>query len=163
MHGPVVRRKVSYSLLQSYLYIYILGLPDYPPNLHITSYGSYHKLSWNPPFSLDITDVDPDISGYTICTNVSDRCLNTTENVLRFPNLCMPVEFTVSANNIVGQGVKGAIVYQPPYHESANPTYPKMTSLFEVESSISVSGDVLIEGITFKHQVNLLTLTNYQI
>ena len=55
-----------------------------------------------------MSGVDPDISTYTICNNITGYCSNTsdgsgvTEYV--FPSVCVPVEFRVSAVNGAGQG-----------------------------------------------------------
>ena len=74
------------------------------------------RLQWSPPFTLDITDTDPDISEYivhvrNINTNQSLE-VNTTELQFNFtglpgenkPNPCHIYTFSVSAVNVVGEG-----------------------------------------------------------
>ena len=68
------------------------------------------RLSWEEPFSLDITDVDPDIECFNVCyslVNVSAEksqctCVNQTEHT--FLNVNIPLRFIVSAVNVVGVG-----------------------------------------------------------
>ena len=86
--------------------------------------GSYlQRLTWDPPSTLNITAVEPDISSYIVCSNISTEC--TTINVtdagsnssdLRkhvFPNLRAYINFIVTAVNIVGDGESISIVYEP--------------------------------------------------
>ena len=74
------------------------------------------KLVWSAPFTLDVSGVDPDISTYTICNNITGyyTCSNTsgsgvTEHV--FPSVCGFLEFRVSAVNGAGQGNESSVVY----------------------------------------------------
>ena len=69
-------------------------------------------LSWDPPFTLDITNVDPDIPGYTVSitnnnTNVTSE-RNVTEPEFLFQeegyDPCHVYLFRVSAWNPVGVG-----------------------------------------------------------
>ena len=95
--------------------------------LHLNSSGNYHQhLTWDAPSTLNITAVEPDISSYIVCSNISTEC--TTINVtvaggdssdLRqytFLNLRAYINFTVTAVNIVGDGESASIVYQPCEH-----------------------------------------------
>ena len=96
-------------------------------DLHITPFGNYHQcLTWDPPSTLNITAVEPDISSYIVCSNISDQCstINVTEvgddsSDLRqytFPNQTAYINFTVTAVNIVGDGESASIVYEPCEH-----------------------------------------------
>ena len=70
-----------------------------------------------------ITAVEPDISSYIVCTNISTECttIDVTEaggdsSGLRhyvFPNLRAYINFTVRAVNIVGVGESTSVVYKP--------------------------------------------------
>ena len=74
-------------------------------------------LRWNAPFSLNITNVDPDISNYTVfITNLNtsrngSETVAGTETEFVFTNLpgedqnpCHVYAFTVTAMNLVGEG-----------------------------------------------------------
>ena len=97
------------------------------PNLQITPFGTYHQhLKWDAPATLNITEVEPDISSYIVCSNISTECttINVTEaggdsQDLRqyiFPNLRAYINFTVTAVNILGDGERTSIVYEPCEH-----------------------------------------------
>ena len=92
--------------------------------LQINSLGNYHhNLTWDPPSTLNITAVEPDISSYIVCSNISTEC--TTINVTKaggdfqdlrqytFLNLRAYINFTVTAVNIVGNGESASIVSEP--------------------------------------------------
>ena len=95
----------------------IQGLLDAPSNLILSEddnqHGIMRRLSWVEPFSLDITDVNPDIKCYNVCYRLVSvpveadsksqcTCVNQTEYT--FLNISVPLLFTVSAINIVGEG-----------------------------------------------------------
>ena len=93
--------------------------------LQITPSGNYHqRLTWNPPSTLNITAVEPDISSYIVCSNISTECttINVTEpggdsfHQYIFPNLRAYTNFAVTAVNIVGNGESASIVYEPCEH-----------------------------------------------
>ena len=78
--------------------------------------GNIH-LSWIPPFTLDLTNVEPDLQYLLQVINISDRnnpaaipcieCpLNETEYefTLANPNPCNTFEFSVAAKNGAGLG-----------------------------------------------------------
>ena len=90
----------------------IQGLLDAPSNVMLSEADNQHmhmRLSWEEPFSLDITDVDPDIECYNVCyslVNVSAEksqctCVNQTEYT--FLCVSVPLLFTVSAVNVVSR------------------------------------------------------------
>jgi hypothetical protein len=71
------------------------------------------QFSWSPPFSLDITDVDPDISHYLVTVinmeDGSEDSLTTTETELVLQSEeCTLTEYQVeiAAVNVVGVGEK---------------------------------------------------------
>ena len=78
-------------------------------------------LRWDPPLTLDITDEDPDILGYTIyCRNLDTgmiEAVNVTEPEFIFtgmqgedPNPCHEYEFRVSAWNVVGESENSTVL-----------------------------------------------------
>ena len=83
--------------------------------------ASHSRLFWETPESLNITDIDPDISNYRICTNLSEVCINTTDLEYIFPNVRIPIEFSVTAINVVGESNASIAVYEP-----CDPTTGKM-------------------------------------
>ena len=96
-------------------------------DLQIISFGSYHQhLKWDPPSTLNITAVEPDIFGYIVQNNISTDC--TTIDVRRtgrdssdlrqytFPNLKAYINFTVTPVNIVGDGESSSVLYKPCEH-----------------------------------------------
>ena len=90
------------------------GILAPPFNLTIAVDDLSHKrLSWEPPASLNLTDIEPDISGYRICTNLTDVCINTTELEYVFPNLRIPIQFSVTAVNVVGESNAGVALHEP--------------------------------------------------
>ena len=97
------------------------------PNLQITPFQSYHqRLTWSAPSTLNITAVEPDISSYTVCNNISTECSTMDVTVAggdssdvrqyTFLNLRAYINFTVTAVNIVGDGESASILYRPCEH-----------------------------------------------
>ena len=99
------------------------------PGLQITplEIGSYlQRLTWDAPSTLNITAVEPDISSYIVCSNISTEC--TTIDMAeaggdsqdlrqhKFLNLRAYINFTVTAVNIVGGGESASIVTEPCEH-----------------------------------------------
>lgn len=78
-------------------------------------------LDWDTPFTLDIRDVDPDISGY--CVSVvnstssavlhSECGINRTEYTYPTPpdSGCHDHVITVTPMNVVGRGKQNTILY----------------------------------------------------
>ena len=81
------------------------------------------KLTWTRPFALDITDVDPDISSYTVyitntntsntgtvsVTELDENGVVETEYIFtglpgEDPDSCHVYQFSISAWNVVGEG-----------------------------------------------------------
>ena len=75
-------------------------------------------LYWNPPFTLDITNVDPDIPGYTVSITNNNTDLtkdwNVTEPEFLFQeeghDPCHVYLFRVRAWNPVGVGKKSDVI-----------------------------------------------------
>ena len=90
----------------------IQGLLDAPSNLMLSEANNQHAimrtLSWDEPFSLDITDVEPDISHYRVCYSLvsasKSQCVLVNQTEFTFLHVNVPLLFTVSAVNVVGEG-----------------------------------------------------------
>ena len=76
------------------------------------------RLYWNPPFTLDITNVDPDISGYTVSITNNNTKVTREKNVTKpeflfQEDLCdVYYSFSVRAWNLVGKGEKSDKMYE---------------------------------------------------
>jgi len=88
------------------------------------SHDAYHqRLTWNPPPTLNITAVEPDISGYVVCDDITTTCTHIdmresgggSHNLPAYilPNLRVNITFTVIAVNIVGDGESTNETYLP--------------------------------------------------
>ena len=95
----------------------VQGLLEAPPNLTFlgTNDQCMRRISWGEPFSLDITDIEPDISHYNVCYSLRNadksRCLYVNQTEFSFLNVSAPLLFTVSAVNVVGEGNASSIFY----------------------------------------------------
>ena len=97
------------SLMQS-----LTGLLEAPATELAAVNASYLSFSWTPPFSLDIPDSNPDILFYSFSETLSPSTGNISEpQSLVFPVLATPVEFSVTAWNIVGEGATASATHQP--------------------------------------------------
>ena len=94
----------------------VQGVLSPPSNLEIANVNSrFRSLSWNPPFTLNITDQDPDISNYRVCFNFSSDaqdCVVTTMTLYRFVNVRLSLDFFVTAINIVGESAQSHVLHQ---------------------------------------------------
>ena len=130
------------------------------PNLQTIPSGNYHqRLTWDPPSTLNITAVEPDISSYIVCSNISTACttINVTEaggdsqDFLQymFPNMRAYINFTVTAVNIVGDGESTNVVTEPCKHAvGSNGAFSDQTLQavvsFDSESRPSLSVEVMV-------------------
>ncbi len=82
------------------------------------------SFTWTPPFSLDISGVDPDITGYcvgvvnsTSSLAIHSQCgiTDTQYNYTVSPNdtVCDTYTFTVTPVNIVGNGTSASVILPP--------------------------------------------------
>ena len=95
----------------------ISGLADPPSTVSVSNSNSLNQvLSWDAPFTLDITDVVDDII-YRVCNNITNTCVDTTNTIYVFPTTCDPVAFDVSACNPVGCSDNATVVFYPDYVE----------------------------------------------
>lgn len=88
------------------------------PGLEISAAASrlnFNRLSWQPPFTLNINNQEPDIIGYEVCYNHSltaQICIMTENNTLfDFLKIRFPLEFLVTAINIAGRSIASRIVH----------------------------------------------------
>ena len=97
----------------------VQGLLDAPSNLMLSEADNQHmrRLTWDEPFSLDITDVDPDIECYNVCYRLVNETVKNSQctcvNQAEYTHLCVgvPLLFTVSAINLVGEGGATSILH----------------------------------------------------
>ena len=88
----------------------IQGLLDAPSNLMLSEADNQHmrRLSWDEPFSLDITDIEPDINLYKVCYSlvnaIKSHCVLVNQTEFTFPYVNVPLLFTVSVVNVIGEG-----------------------------------------------------------
>ena len=130
------------------------------PGLQIIPSGSYHQhLTWDPPPTLNITAVEPDISSYIVCSNISTECTTIdvteaggNEDTLRqhtFLNLRAYIKFTVMAVNIVGNGKSNSIVPEPcgyPVERLSDQTLLAVVS-FDSENTPSLSIELTVSTL----------------
>ena len=93
------------------------------PNVTSVSYNrSHNQVVWEEPFTLNITDVEPDIFNYTICTSFPSftstdtfhiRCINKTKANIIIPKFFVNVSLTISAWNIVGESNRVDCIIEP--------------------------------------------------
>ena len=91
----------------------IQGLLGAPPNTVISESndGLTRTLSWDAPSTL------LDIESYQVCSNLADdlTCVSVNSSEKReltFSNVAVPLLFTVTAANVVGQGNASSVVHQ---------------------------------------------------
>ena len=128
----------------------------------LTHLETITSITWDPPSTLNITAVEPDISRYIVCSNISTECttINVTEasgdsHDLRqytFLNLRAYINFTVRAVNIVGDGESASIVYEPCEHtEGSNGAFSDQSLQavvsFDSESRPSLSVEVMVSTL----------------
>ena len=134
------------------------------PGLLITPLGEYHQhLTWDPPSTLNITAVEPDISTYIVCHNISSECttINVTEagddsrdlRQYTFLNLRTYINFTVTAVNIVGDGESASIVYEPCEHTEESSKWQTVQAVVSFDSEsipASLSVEVTVSALHHK-------------
>ena len=114
LHVPIAWAGRECILMCSCLLLFnYIGLLSAPTNMQATQANSSAiRLYWDPPFTLDITNVDPDISGYTVSITNTNTNVTSERNVTKPEFLfqeegydpCHVYLFEVSALNPVGVG-----------------------------------------------------------
>ena len=99
----------------------VLGFLEAVGFLTIYANGSSVYITWTPPFTLNITGIDPDITGY--CITVTSRItsltlhsqcgINVTEYYYTFSpdSACNTFNFSIVPVNIVGNGTSATVMY----------------------------------------------------
>ena len=101
------------------VFYFVQGILDPPGGLTITAGENdfTRELTWQAPPTLDISNVDPDISHYNVCTTFSQTggqsCSDVQETEYSFLNVRVALEFSVSAVNVVGQSNVSTVSHQP--------------------------------------------------
>jgi len=111
----------DYSI--SYGRLRIQGRLSPPPELSIslsTNFTGYLVIFWKAPFTLDLTDVDPDIIGYKVCIGFMFTDMDTIEHywdcfsveiaMFKYLQVCVPLNISVTAVNIDGDGYPHSIL-----------------------------------------------------
>ena len=87
-------------------------------DLRVGMQDSQVFVNWTAPFTLDISNVEDDISGYCIdvvnITSLFSQCgINATEiNLsLSLDDVCHMYRITVTPVNVVGQGERNSLIY----------------------------------------------------
>ena len=94
--------------------LFLIGLLEAPGTDIAALNDSFLRFSWTPPFSLDISDSDTDILFYSFSENLTNTAVIVSSvGEFVFLALAVPVEFTVSAWNVVGEGEAAITTHQP--------------------------------------------------
>lgn len=88
-----------------------------------TSYNKSHNLvSWERPFTLDISNVEPDIYGYTVCYYLHPSMLDfeECENIANhtwiiIDKYSVHIQVSIFASNIVGESNTVLYTVDPSY------------------------------------------------
>ena len=98
-----------------------IGLLSTVNDLTITVSNSTLFLTWEPPFTLDITSEDPDITGYcvdvvdsTSSTTLLSQCgINETEYSYPLPQdaVCHSYVLSITPVNVIGRGISSSVLY----------------------------------------------------
>ncbi len=106
-------RFFNLNTIQKLSTFFFSGLLDPPTITEPIEHSTAHLiLTWTPPFTLNITDLDPDIT-YRVCNNDTNTCVYTADTSYIFPTTCFPVEYSVSACNPVGCSENATIISLP--------------------------------------------------
>ena len=108
--SPVQRTESALFLIQG-----ILSSPSSLEIVTLTSHPSLNRLSWSAPFTLNVSDMENDISGYRVCFNLTATpiCTMTTSETYEFLNIRLMLEFMVIAINAVGESNASYILHNP--------------------------------------------------
>ena len=106
--------------MQKYM-LCCIGLPSAVDVLNITVSNTTLSLTWEPPFTLDITGEDPDITGYCVdvvnsisSVTLHSQCdITMTEFSYPLPQdaVCHRFVLTITPVNVVGRGVSSSVLY----------------------------------------------------
>ena len=108
------------NIFSSNISFLVQGILSPPANLSVMEGSTLNsrRLSWNPPFTLDITDQDPDISGYRICLiltltrPINSTCVVTQDTSYDLLNISVPFQLSVTALNVAGESSSSTPIIQ---------------------------------------------------
>ena len=99
------------------------------PNVQFDASDLFILFSWSPPFSLNITDVEPDVLYYSLTVITADNdnptaiaTMNTTDKQFKLQSescLFEDYQVQIAAVNVVGVG---KIYFSPHLHLGGKPT-----------------------------------------
>ena len=107
-----------------YRYLLLIGLLSAVRSLSSIANSTLIYVTWEPPFTLDITNVDPDITGYCVdvinstssVTLLSECGITETEFTYLMPpeSYCYSTTFSffITPLNIVGRGEMATLFYR---------------------------------------------------
>ena len=110
------------------------------------------SVTWTPPFTLDISDVEDDISGYCIdvvnintSSSLFSQCgINATEIDFSLSlDACHIYRITVSPVNVVGQGEGNTLNYSHQIESCMGINIPDITD-DEVTNSMMTTPDIMV-------------------
>ncbi|CAI8007690.1 hypothetical protein GBAR_LOCUS5340 [Geodia barretti] len=144
------------------------GLLDPPTALEIVHHNATHQvLRWTPPFTLDLTAYEDDITGYSVTLemesppprdpydlSVSRDLLDSTTNFtwslsgtsteFFFPRYAFPVWLSVRAENPVGLGAPSPLLhYSPPTSTGDCTRLKDLVSDRSIESKVKFNNSTL--------------------
>ncbi len=94
-----------------FCFLFGAGVLDSPTIVEVDDASDSHiTISWTPPFTVDITNLDPDIT-YCVYNNSNTPCVTTTDTSYTFEAQCSPVMYYVSACNPVGCSDNATVIY----------------------------------------------------
>ena len=101
------------------LQFWIAGLLPAVGSFMLTEQSSTISLNWTAPFTLDISNVDPDITYYVGVVNSTSSVLSMCRiNVTEFTYHLHPISgcdeyytFTITPVNVVGNGANSSLNY----------------------------------------------------
>ncbi len=90
------------------------------PVISVLSPGQ-QQLSWGAPFTIDLTDQDPDILGYRVCYSMTSsssssipmQCSITSTLTYSFLNVRLLLNFSIAAINPAGEGNISYVTHSP--------------------------------------------------
>ena len=122
--------------------------------------------------------MEPDISSYIVCSNISDECttINVTEaggdssdlRQYKFLNLRAKINFTVTAMNIVGNGESTSVLTKAcKYDEELNGTFSDQSLqtvvFFDSESRPSLSVKVIVSILATYNPTSVVKFILHQL
>lgn len=121
-NGTIVECGCRYSSIDidytTPVHLLVQGPLDPPSNLQSTSTATTILLSWDAPFTLDLTDITPDITGYRVRVENTNTGSLANFNVIAPPFAivcedfahCNSLRLSVSGLNSYGEGSQSDVI-----------------------------------------------------